>query len=285
MQDNFSPTPAPRCKIRRASTTPQVFRAFTLIELLVVIAIIAILAAILFPVFARARENARRSSCTSNLKQIGLGLIQYSQDYDEKQPLDYFTEDNDQSGYGGRYKWMDAAYPYIKSEQIFNCPSDTFGNNATELLNSTYKYLPGSGGNGESGYRYGSYGANVAYYDDPGASPPFGTHIGASGGAGGTVKTASLAQIEAPTTTVWVTETKPRYVGEVYTWQIYWSDASQAPTVQTTDGYQRLNKIIARHLETANVLWCDGHVKSVRLDSLARLNAAGRMAAFTAQDD
>ncbi|RYG63911.1 DUF1559 domain-containing protein, partial [bacterium] len=60
--------------------------AFTLIELLVVIAIIAILAAILFPVFGRARENARRSSCLSNMKQIGLGMMQYTQDYDEKFP-------------------------------------------------------------------------------------------------------------------------------------------------------------------------------------------------------
>lgn len=61
-------------------------KGFTLIELLVVIAIIAILAAILFPVFARARENARRASCQSNLKQIGLGILQYAQDYDERYP-------------------------------------------------------------------------------------------------------------------------------------------------------------------------------------------------------
>src|SRR5690349_12144108 len=62
-------------------------RGFTLIELLVVIAIIALLAAILFPVFARARENARRASCQSNLKQIGLGFHQYTQDYDDRLPL------------------------------------------------------------------------------------------------------------------------------------------------------------------------------------------------------
>ena len=64
-------------------------RGFTLIELLIVIAIITILASILFPVFARARENARRSACQSNLKQIGLGLMQYVQDYDERMPLIY----------------------------------------------------------------------------------------------------------------------------------------------------------------------------------------------------
>src|SRR4028118_1558188 len=81
-------------------------RGFSLIELLVVIAIIAILAAILFPVFARARENARRASCMSNLKQIGLGALQYSQDYDEKMVSIYYGD----SGWGAadaeNYHWM-----------------------------------------------------------------------------------------------------------------------------------------------------------------------------------
>ncbi len=94
-------------------------RGFTLIELLVVIAIIAILAAILFPVFARARENARRTSCLSNLKQIGLGMMQYSQDFDEKFP----TIRNLTTGQSGFYTWDAAIMPYVKSKQVFMCPS------------------------------------------------------------------------------------------------------------------------------------------------------------------
>ncbi|HEX8551240.1 MAG TPA: DUF1559 domain-containing protein [Abditibacteriaceae bacterium] len=91
------------------------FRAgFTLIELLVVISIIAILASILFPVFARARENARRSSCQSNLKQIGLAVMQYAQDYDERT----LVQDEDAA-----YLWFKPLQPYIKSEQVFRCPS------------------------------------------------------------------------------------------------------------------------------------------------------------------
>jgi prepilin-type N-terminal cleavage/methylation domain-containing protein/prepilin-type processing-associated H-X9-DG protein len=95
-------------------------RAFTLIELLVVIAIIAILAAILFPVFARARENARRASCQSNLKQIGLGILQYKQDYDERYP-------NEGGGTLTDPGWAYNIQPYVKSEQLFQCPSETGG--------------------------------------------------------------------------------------------------------------------------------------------------------------
>lgn len=127
-------------------------KAFTLIELLVVIAIIAILAAILFPVFARARENARRSSCLSNLKQIGLGAMMYIQDYDERYPQAYWyksatftksasdyvtqtkagtpgarfrTGDAGGSPSGNYVSWMDLIHPYVKSTQLFECPSAT----------------------------------------------------------------------------------------------------------------------------------------------------------------
>lgn len=93
-------------------------KGFTLIELLVVIAIIAILAAILFPVFAKAREKARQASCASNEKQIGLGIMQYVQDYDET----YFARDFQNGAIS--WSWKDACQPYIKSSQIFGCPSN-----------------------------------------------------------------------------------------------------------------------------------------------------------------
>jgi prepilin-type N-terminal cleavage/methylation domain-containing protein/prepilin-type processing-associated H-X9-DG protein len=86
---------------------------FTLIELLVVIAIIALLAAILFPVFSRARENARRASCQSNEKQLSLAILQYAQDYDERLP--YYTSSS--------ASWYDQVFPYFKSYQLVRCPN------------------------------------------------------------------------------------------------------------------------------------------------------------------
>jgi prepilin-type N-terminal cleavage/methylation domain-containing protein/prepilin-type processing-associated H-X9-DG protein len=94
-------------------------RGFTLIELLVVIAIIAILASILFPVFARARENARRSSCQSNEKQMALAALQYAQDYDERLFGHYTGPASKQ------ITWMNRLQPYMKSTQLFKCPSET----------------------------------------------------------------------------------------------------------------------------------------------------------------
>jgi prepilin-type N-terminal cleavage/methylation domain-containing protein/prepilin-type processing-associated H-X9-DG protein len=99
-------------------------RGFTLIELLVVIAIIAILAAILFPVFARAREKARETSCRSNLKQIGLALHMYASDYDGLLPIaDDKPVTNPILGFG----LADVIQPYVKNRQVHRCPSDTTG--------------------------------------------------------------------------------------------------------------------------------------------------------------
>ena len=112
-------------------------RAFTLLELLVVISIIAILAAILFPVFARARENARRTSCQSNLKQIGLGILQYTQDYDETYPLTYMDEFYGTGDYWWYGTWMASLMPYIRSTQIYRCPSSARGENEFQLQHQT----------------------------------------------------------------------------------------------------------------------------------------------------
>jgi prepilin-type N-terminal cleavage/methylation domain-containing protein/prepilin-type processing-associated H-X9-DG protein len=94
---------------------------FTLIELLVVIAIIAILAAILFPVFAKAREKARQITCASNNKQIGLAFIQYVQDYDSHWPCVLATTTSYYTYNGG---WCNVLYPYTKSVNVFECPDD-----------------------------------------------------------------------------------------------------------------------------------------------------------------
>lgn len=153
--------------------------AFTLIELLVVIAIIAILAAILFPVFASAREKARQTQCASNLKQIGLAIIQYAEDYDEYLPnnasaTSLAAAPNCDAPYGCNNKWAGEIYPYVKATGIFMCPDDgtlpvvTGGDvNSYEFNQNFFFYGPG-------GYCYSlskliSPSLTVAVYENQGA--------------------------------------------------------------------------------------------------------------------
>ena len=222
----------------------DVFSAFTLIELLVVIAIIAILAAILFPVFARARENARRASCQSNLKQLSLAMIQYQQDNDERYPPVYIAFVG-----VGTVSWMQFIQPYMKSEQIFTCPSDTStSNNPTGLA-------------GVMGYPKPfpvSYGYNINF--------TAGTHPKLYGVHG--------AQVVSPATTIVLSDglsdlrstnanrdNNPTEWDESVQAYILEDYASARSTSSGARGGP-----LARHLETGNVAFADGHVKSLKVE-------------------
>ena len=211
----------------------RVKKAFTLIELLVVIAIIAILAAILFPVFARARENARRSSCSSNLKQIGLGIIQYAQDYDERYPARIYG--NAPTGFRLANSWRRVTFPYTKSAQIFSCPSNT--HNADNAEDSSDANLISAGYDPNTVPRFKrSYGISAT--TNTGGTPP-------SEFAGGN----SLASIDDSSGTILVAE----YSG-------------LGAHIDLNDGGDFTNPDVAfkGHLGNSNFLFCDGHVKALK---------------------
>jgi prepilin-type N-terminal cleavage/methylation domain-containing protein/prepilin-type processing-associated H-X9-DG protein len=227
-------------------------KAFTLIELLVVIAIISILAAILFPVFARARENARRASCMSNLKQFGLAMMQYTQDYDESYPPSSSGGEgpnapggswllgNDSAG-NPILAWAQILYPYHKSLQIFVCPSGE----------STYAPYP----------IRGHYGANWQLIQQPAVSEPL-----------------KLAAVVAPANTYAIMD------AGFYTTNYLHGTTSAKPDngsylpgigdvlgitcTATSSSYTRFESDCqgGRHLGGINMAFADGHVKWLKTD-------------------
>jgi prepilin-type N-terminal cleavage/methylation domain-containing protein/prepilin-type processing-associated H-X9-DG protein len=201
-------------------------KAFTLIELLVVIAIISILAAILFPVFARARENARRASCMSNLKQIGLGILQYTQDYDERYPPNYTNTATPPVIY--YYMALD---PYIKSTQIWACPSQSDAGG-----------IPAGGGF--------VYADRINYF--------YNTNI-AGGGPSSTIGTPlSLAAISSPSEVFLLWDMEPGYLS---------SNMYSAPDVRSAMR-PGLTAGTGLHLSGENYAFADGHVKCLARTSV-----------------
>ncbi len=235
-----------------SSTRPRALRSgFTLVELLVVIAIIAILAAILFPVFARARENARRSSCQSNLKQIGLGLMQYVQDYDGSQP---FFSTSGITGYvappevaalpgasSTDVKWSHLIQPYIKSSQVFVCPSRS---DARALGRNV------------------SYGYNFHYLSYSRSGPAF--YVARDSAIEFPAQTVAIADSRGTGDGAYLKDGDPndasRELNHGYSLDPR-ADAAALPTGHTSSSGGLYSIVSDRHLEGGNVAFADGHVK------------------------
>lgn len=239
-------------------------RGFTLIELLVVIAIIGIIAAILFPVFARARENARRASCQSNLKQIGLGLLQYSQDYDEKLPLGLVSFVYGGVTYDTGNGWAGQIYPYTKSAQVMVCPSDSTKANSTGgPVSYAYNMLicfPLSNGTGirASIPAFTATARTVMLYEVRNANAPVTVQDENKSAGNGRFSPTGYGQdcqvFQNPGDAVSSSGRAVKFATG------YLDGASNTSTQcsQFSDGQA------GRHLETSNFLMVDGHVKSLR---------------------
>jgi prepilin-type N-terminal cleavage/methylation domain-containing protein/prepilin-type processing-associated H-X9-DG protein len=225
--------------------TRIVCAAFTLIELLVVIAIIAILAAILFPVFAQAREQARSASCQSNLRQMSLAINIYAQDFDETYPAGSRTVSINGVDYA--FRWMDQINPYVKNAQIYTCPSQS---------NFRWAGRPTTGGSS------GSYGYNSRFLNNQimaAINKPAETI--AVGDTPGTPEQGARYGITCPSTPVYSSN---RYRIKPMT-AVIWNNPTW-PRCQSWPHY--------RHHEKANVSWLDGHVKTFTQGALERQSNA-----------
>lgn len=271
---------------------PQSYVGFTLIELLVVIVIIAILGAVLFPVLSQAREKRNSAACLSNQKQIGTALMQYAQDYNEVMPFYFFGPDGGPSGSDGRYKWMDAVYPFVKEERVFNCPSDSFPAQSKKgEINNGYK--------NKSGTDYGSYLMNATYrYDSGPRTPPSGRYAD---------EPIKIGDIKSPATTIYIADTAADPRSGTWGANFGWPCLSKetgvsgrpcsgneqpSPLINRSVRPPQIDRIVARHRGKVNVIYCDGHAKAITLDGIASLkksggtmNPDGTVAAFTIEED
>lgn len=217
-------------------------KGFTLIELLVVIAIIAILAAILFPVFAKAREKARQASCLANIKQIGLGMLMYMDDYDQTYPAANYPLDSTGNLKGHNLGWANELYPYIKSYAMFKCPSAPNGLKAQAVIGPcdyTYNYVLGSD-NSAAHFTYGQPNNGYTYYRFTSWGPGQGSPL-------------SESMVEKPSTTACF-------------WESYQTDGSTVAVegASATISNPTSNIFFApslRHISGCNICAADGHAK------------------------